>query len=86
MPVDLISQGKEHNYDKGKYRDMLLEAAETVLGYLGFDGTVYRDSIQKKNREWWYEFREEPRNDIQTERCSRWNHSTGYIKKTKNFG
>ena len=71
MPVDLISQGKEHNYDKGKYR-MLLEAAETVLGYLGFDSTVYGDSIQKKNREWWYEFREERRKDIQTERCSRW--------------
>jgi hypothetical protein len=65
-------QGKEHNYDKGKYREMLLEAAETGLGYLGFDSTVYGDSIQKKNMEWWYEFREERRKDIQTERCSRW--------------
>src|SRR5438552_8202086 len=33
IPLDLISD--EHNYDKEKYRDMLLEAAETVLGYFG---------------------------------------------------
>jgi hypothetical protein len=26
----------EQKYDKEKYRDMLLEAAETVLGYFGW--------------------------------------------------
>ena len=33
--------------DKEKYRDMLLEAAETVLGYFGFDRTVYGDTSKK---------------------------------------
>jgi len=39
MPLDLISE--VHEYDKEKYCDMLLEAAETVLGYFGFDRTAY---------------------------------------------
>ena len=56
-PVDLISEGKEHDYDKVKYRDMLLEAAETVLGYFGFERTQYEDTSRNKNREWWYGLR-----------------------------
>ena len=28
-------------YDKEKYREMILDVAETVLGYFGFDRTVY---------------------------------------------
>src|SRR5207302_4183762 len=37
-PIGLIKEGKEQeqNYDKEKYRDLLLEATETVLGYFGF--------------------------------------------------
>jgi len=31
-------------YDKEKYRKFLLDAAETVLGYFGFDADVYRKS------------------------------------------
>jgi DNA polymerase elongation subunit (family B) len=62
--VDLISE--QHNYDKGKYREMLLGAAETVLGHFGFDRTVFAD--RKKNRKWWYELRQERRKDIATER------------------
>ena len=34
------------SYDKEKYRDLLLDAAEIVLGYFGFDGSVYRRSEQ----------------------------------------
>ena len=37
--VDIVT-----SYDKEKYRDLLLDAAETVLGYFGFDGSVYRRS------------------------------------------
>jgi DNA polymerase elongation subunit (family B) len=33
--------GKTPNYDKDKYREMILDAAETVLGYFGFDRTVH---------------------------------------------
>jgi hypothetical protein len=37
MALELIREGEELNYDKEKYREILLEAAETVLGYFGFD-------------------------------------------------
>jgi hypothetical protein len=63
MPLDLISE--ERDYDKEKYREMLLGAAESILGYFGFDRTVYGD--RKKNRKWWYELRQERRKDIETE-------------------
>ena len=66
MPVDLINEA--HDYDKEKYREMLLEATETTLGYFGFDRTIYGDAIQKKNRKWWYKLRDERRKDIDTER------------------
>jgi hypothetical protein len=45
MMVDISSSQKEEElkYDKEKYREMLLEATETVLGYFGFDrGEKYR--------------------------------------------
>jgi DNA polymerase elongation subunit (family B) len=64
--LDLISRRKKHDYDKEKYRDMLLEAAETILGYFGFCRTVYGD--RKKNRKWWYELKQERRKDIEIER------------------
>jgi len=48
MPLDLISE--ERDYDKEKYREMLLEAAESILRYFGFDRTFYGD--RKKNRKW----------------------------------
>ena len=66
MPIDLISE--EHDYDKEKYHEMLLEAAETILGYFGFSRTIYRDTIKKKNRKWWYELSQERRKDIEIER------------------
>jgi hypothetical protein len=67
MPLDLIS--KEHDYDKEKYREMLLEAAESILGYFGFDRTIYATKItKKKNKKWWHELREERIRDIETER------------------
>jgi DNA polymerase elongation subunit (family B) len=65
MPLDLISE--ERDYDKEKYHEMLLEAAESILGYFGFDRTLYGD--RKKNRKWWYELRQERRKDIETERA-----------------
>jgi hypothetical protein len=35
------NNGKTKNYDKEKYRELILEAAETVLGYFGFDRNLY---------------------------------------------
>jgi DNA polymerase elongation subunit (family B) len=67
-PLELIKEGKEQKYDKVKYRDLLLEAAETVLGYFGFDRTAYGTDNSRKNRKWWHELREGRIRDIETER------------------
>ncbi|MFZ0512497.1 MAG: hypothetical protein WAM14_12890 [Candidatus Nitrosopolaris sp.] len=45
-------------------REMLLEAAETVLGYFGYDG----DTGRKKNRRWWHQLRAQRQKDIETEK------------------
>jgi hypothetical protein len=38
--IDSINEKKEKlDYDKEKYKEMILDAAETVLGYFGFDRT-----------------------------------------------
>jgi hypothetical protein len=37
-------------YDKEKYREMVLDAAETVLEFFGFDRIVY-GNFKKKNKE-----------------------------------
>ena len=50
---------------KEKYREMLSEAAESILRFFGFERTVYGD--RKKNSKWWYDLREERRKDIATE-------------------
>jgi hypothetical protein len=55
-------------YDKEKYREMILDAAETVLGFFGFDRTVCGNIKKKKGRRKWYEeLREERTKDIQAE-------------------
>jgi hypothetical protein len=51
----------------------LLDAAETVLGYFGFDAYVYRKSdnigtTTSKKKKWWDELKEEKRKDIEAER------------------
>jgi DNA polymerase elongation subunit (family B) len=60
------------SYDKEKYRDLLLDAAETVLGYFGFDSSVYMKSENNernnKKKKWWDELRKERRKDIEVER------------------
>jgi hypothetical protein len=62
------------SYDKEKYCDLLLGAAETVLGYFGFDGSVYKSENRgirsSKQRKWWDELGEERRKDVEAERDS----------------
>jgi hypothetical protein len=38
---------------------MLLEAAETALGFFGFDRNMYGDAAKKKNRKWWHTLRQD---------------------------
>ena len=68
IPLDFIDERKEQSYDKEKYREMLLEAAETALDYFGFDRMLYEDPSRKKNRKWWHQLRNERRKDVETER------------------
>ena len=69
-PLELIKQGKEQEqkYDKEKYRDILLEAAETVLGFFGFDRTAFGDTVKKRNKKWWYAISEDWNKDIENEK------------------
>ena len=63
-PVEFIEEGRDQVYDKEKYREMLLEAAETVLGYFGFDRMLFGDMSRSKNRKWWHQLRGERQKDI----------------------
>jgi DNA polymerase elongation subunit (family B) len=62
IPTALVGQTHHIDYDKEKYREMLLEAAETVLGYFGFDRTAFGDP-PKKRMKWWQRFNEEKLKD-----------------------
>jgi DNA polymerase elongation subunit (family B) len=57
------------SYDKEKYREMILDAAETVLGYFGFDRTLYGNKKNTATRKWWWleELKQERENDIKAE-------------------
>ena len=73
-PIENILSESLPPYDKEKYREMVLDAAETVLGFFGFDRTVY-GNLKRNNdgggggRKWrWYEeIREQRVRDIHTE-------------------
>jgi hypothetical protein len=55
-------------YDKEKYKEMILDAAETVLGFFGFDRTIYSNLKRNNGRRKWYEeLREQRARDIETE-------------------
>jgi hypothetical protein len=78
LTVEILQKGKDgkeekntlNYYDKEKYREMILDAAETVLGYFGFDRTVYENPTRngrKKKNKWYDELQQERTKDIQTE-------------------
>ena len=55
-------------YDKEKYKEMILDAAETVLEFFGFDRTVYSNLKRYNRRKRWYEeLREQRARDVETE-------------------
>ena len=58
------------SYDKEKYKEMILDVAETVLGLFGFHRIAYSNIKRNKGRrKWrWYEDLKEQRvRDIETE-------------------
>jgi hypothetical protein len=81
VPVcDIQGNNGKTSYDKEKYREMILDAAETVLKYFGFDRTVYEKEKSKAARKWWWleELRQERENDIQGGDDGNWNGIVGY--------
>ena len=46
---------------------MILDAAETVLGFFGFDRTVYSINKKIRRKNWYEELREQRVRDIETE-------------------
>jgi hypothetical protein len=77
VPLEILQKvekdGKEEkstlNYDKDKYREMVLDATETVLGYFGFNRTVYEiPRNNRKKKKWYDELHKERTKDIDTER------------------
>jgi hypothetical protein len=53
------------DYDKDNYREMILDAAETVIGYFGFNRTVYENPMNNRKKKKWYdELLEERKKDI----------------------
>ena len=79
VPLEILQKvgekdGKQNSktlnyYDKDKYREMILDAAETVLKFLGFDRTLYENPMnnRKKKMKWYEELHEERTKDIQAE-------------------
>jgi hypothetical protein len=68
IPSYLIKEEQALDYDKEKYRDMFLEPADIVLGFFGFDRTVYGDTSKRKSRKWWAALSEERLRDRYNER------------------
>lgn len=54
----------ENNYDREKYKEMLLDAAETILGIFGFDRTLYG---KPKDKRWWMELKRNRLRNIDAE-------------------
>ena len=74
VPLEILQKErmKQHTlnyYDKDKYKEMILDVAETVLKFLGFDRTVYENpkNNRKKKKKWYDELQEERTKDIQAE-------------------
>jgi DNA polymerase elongation subunit (family B) len=68
--IDSIKDRSERlSYDMEKYKEMILDAAETVLGYFGFDRNLYSDkkNISKRKWLWLEELKQERERDIKIE-------------------
>ena len=70
-PIDFTYryENRKLDYDKEKYREMILDAAETVLGYFGFDRMIYgnKKNIGARKWKWLQDLREEREKDINVE-------------------
>jgi hypothetical protein len=51
-PVSSNAVSGKLDYDKEKYKEMILDVTGTVLGYFGFDRTIYGDRRSMTPRKW----------------------------------
>jgi DNA polymerase elongation subunit (family B) len=63
VPAQFI-QNDNLQYDKEKYMEMLLDAAETVLEIFGFDRTLFG---KPKDKKWWMQLRRNRELDMKAE-------------------
>ena len=64
IPAQFIRNNDTLDYDKEKYKEMLLDAAETVLGIFGFDRTLFG---KPKDKKWWMQLRRNRLSDVKAE-------------------
>jgi len=67
-------------YDKEKYKEMILDAVETVLGYFGFDRALFGSRRNTTIRKWLWleELRRERERDIRIEMTDRKQQSISF--------
>ena len=64
VPAQFIRNDDCLEYDKEKYKEMLLDAAETVLGIFGFDRTLFG---RPKDKKWWMQLIRNRLSDMKAE-------------------
>ena len=64
VPAQFIRNNDRLDYDKEKYKEMLLDASETVLGIFGFDRTLFG---KPKDKKWWMQLRRNRMSDVKAE-------------------
>jgi DNA polymerase elongation subunit (family B) len=64
VPAQFIRNNDCLEYDREKYKEMLLDASETVLGIFGFDRTLFG---KPKDKKWWMQLRRNRMSDVKAE-------------------
>ena len=64
VPAQFIRNNDSLDYDKEKYKEMLVDASETVLGIFGFDRTLFG---KPKDKKWWMQLRRNRELDVKAE-------------------
>ena len=64
VPAQFIRNNDDLDYDREKYKEMLLDASETVLGLFGFDRTLFG---KPKDKKWWMQLTRNRELDMKAE-------------------
>ena len=64
LPAQFICNDDSLEYDKEKYKEMLLDASETILGIFRFDRTLFG---KPKDKKWWMQLKRNREFDVKAE-------------------